>query len=96
MISYNRMDRNHSLCHYIAVNGRWSNWGGYGTCSKSCGTGRQTKIRTCTNPAPAYGGSQCRGLSSNTISCKIKECPGMFLSYCFSLGWHESEFSRGR
>ena len=51
------------------VNGGWSSWG---SCSASCGSGVQT--RTCTNPAPAHGGSQCSGSSSQT--CNAHACPG--------------------
>jgi len=50
------------------VNGGWSPWG---SCSRSCGSGTQT--RTCTNPSPANGGSQCPGSSSQI--CKLEECP---------------------
>jgi hypothetical protein len=57
------------------VNGGWSDWG---ACSLTCGGGTQT--RTCTNPAPANGGANCTGASSqacntqsctNTLSCTI-------------------------
>jgi|GEM_PF-6132901 len=51
----------------MPVNGGWSDWS---VCSVSCGGGTQT--RTCTNPAPVYGGNDCQGSSSqgcNTHSC---------------------------
>merc|ERR1719309_849072 len=53
------------------VDGGWSNWG---SCSKSCGSGRQT--RTCTNPEPARGGSGCPGFSSQI--CNPEECPAVW------------------
>merc|ERR1719309_490370 len=53
------------------VDGGWSKWG---SCSKSCGSGRQT--RTCTNPEPAREGSGCPGSSSQI--CNTEECPGVW------------------
>jgi len=50
------------------VNGGYSAWS---TCSATCGVGIQT--RTCTNPAPANGGADCSGLSSQT--CNTQACP---------------------
>ncbi|CAC5393669.1 unnamed protein product [Mytilus coruscus] len=66
-----------------SVNGGWSSWSTKiiwrNDCSTKCGQGIETgyKTRTCTNPAPQYGGSSCSGSSTQTQqrSCKIKECP---------------------
>merc|ERR1712055_364925 len=54
---------------FAAVNGGWTSWT---SCSKTCGPGRET--RTCTNPTPANGGSDCPGSSSKT--CNTQQCPG--------------------
>ena len=51
------------------MNGGWTSWT---NCSKSCGSGSQT--RTCTNPTPANGGSDCSGSSSQP--CNTQACPG--------------------
>ncbi|MDI6721844.1 MAG: hypothetical protein QMD85_05600, partial [Candidatus Aenigmarchaeota archaeon] len=54
------------------VDGGWSDWS---ACSKVCGGGTQT--RTCTNPAPANGGANCEGSSSqacNTQACIAGAC----------------------
>ena len=49
------------------VNGGWSAWS---ACSVACGGGIQT--RTCTNPAPSCGGTNCAG--ADTRSCNTQAC----------------------
>lgn len=61
---------------FSAVNGGWSNWGAWSSCTVTCGRGTQTRMRTCTNPPPAIGGADCRGISSQTQSCNTNGCPG--------------------
>ncbi|XP_076453321.1 uncharacterized protein LOC143288583 isoform X2 [Babylonia areolata] len=51
-----------------AVHGGWSDWGSWTAvtnCTVLCGGGDQdqTRHRTCTNPAPQYGGNSCSGHS---------------------------------
>ena len=59
---------NGSTCGTV-VNGGWTNWS---NCSASCGGGTQS--RSCTNPAPANGGLNCSGSSSQ--SCNTQSCAG--------------------
>ena len=49
-------------------------WGAYGTCSQTCGAGVDT--RTCTDPAPQFGGADCSGLDggSATRPCNDAYC----------------------
>ncbi|XP_019631203.1 PREDICTED: coadhesin-like, partial [Branchiostoma belcheri] len=63
-----------SMCLHV-VNGGWSSWGGWSSCSVTCGTGSQSRSRTCTNPAPAYGGANCVGQSRETRQCNAGSCP---------------------
>ncbi|XP_073244555.1 SCO-spondin-like isoform X1 [Porites lutea] len=56
------------------VNGRWSKWAAWSKCSRTCGQGKQTRNRTCTNPPPKYGGT-CVGPATQTKSCLVKKCP---------------------
>ncbi|XP_070177224.1 coadhesin-like isoform X4 [Littorina saxatilis] len=69
------------LCPGEQINGGWSAWNEQSrtACTKSCGTGNQTvtKVRTCTNPAPAHGGRSCVGSSrmQETPSCNTQPCP---------------------
>jgi prepilin-type N-terminal cleavage/methylation domain-containing protein len=47
------------------INGGWSSWSSWGTCSG----GTQNRTRTCTNPAPANGGADCVGSNTEAQSC---------------------------
>jgi len=47
-------------------------WGGWGSCSLTCGTGSQTRTRTLTQPQ--HGGTAC-GVSSQSQSCNAFNCP---------------------
>ncbi|XP_020605249.1 coadhesin-like isoform X2 [Orbicella faveolata] len=56
--------------YHCRVDGGWSSWGPYSKCSRTCGSGgRQTRRRTCSHPAPSYGGRPCRGYSHQTRRC---------------------------
>ena len=57
-----------------SVAGGWTDWG---VCSKTCGTGTQT--RTCTNPTPANGGADCTGVLVQ--DCNTQGCPGKTPTY---------------
>ncbi|KAL3852076.1 hypothetical protein ACJMK2_015763 [Sinanodonta woodiana] len=62
------------------VDGNWGAWNSWtsNTCSVTCGTGvrTDTRIRTCSNPAPQYGGRQCNGTSTEcqTVLCNNPVC----------------------
>ncbi|XP_046575477.1 coadhesin-like [Haliotis rubra] len=71
------------------VDGGWSDfsdWVDEGVCSAECGGGdqRQTRERTCTDPAPAYGGAECSGdnTQTQTIDCNTHNCPGVCSAEC--------------
>lgn len=53
-----------------AVDGGWSRWSAYTSCCE----GTQTRTRSCTNPAPANGGMDCEGPSSETEFCSPNVC----------------------
>ncbi|XP_078375577.1 coadhesin-like isoform X1 [Oculina patagonica] len=55
--------------------GGWSEWGEWTECDKWCGTGKQVRERTCTNPPPENGGKDCEGENEEVQSCKLIECP---------------------
>ena len=77
----------------ISIDGEWSAWSAWSACSVSCGSGTQTRTRTCTNPAPSCGGAECVGDSSQSQSCNTQSCtecrynpPPTFHNYCIYAG----------
>ncbi|XP_033743626.1 A disintegrin and metalloproteinase with thrombospondin motifs adt-1-like isoform X9 [Pecten maximus] len=43
------------------VDGQWSQWNGWTSCTVSCENGTRTRSRQCNNPAPAHNGRTCTG-----------------------------------
>jgi semaphorin 5 len=43
------------------VHGKWSEWSQWAVCTASCGVASKYRHRTCSSPAPAFGGRQCDG-----------------------------------
>lgn len=64
-----------TLCLF-AVDGMWSCWSPWSKCSATCGSGHYMRTRSCTNPAPAYGGDICLGLHTEEALCNTQPCPG--------------------
>lgn len=64
------------VCHVgkCPVDGGWSSWSPWSSCSVSCGQGRKTRVRTCNNPEPEYGGRKCSGNNFEIDACLIKNC----------------------
>ncbi|XP_064091063.1 adhesion G-protein coupled receptor D1-like [Macrobrachium nipponense] len=65
------------------VDGGWSPWSDMKTpCSKTCQGGTQTKVRSCTNPAPEGNGKLCvkedktltAGAEWHTTPCNTQAC----------------------
>ncbi|XP_048244666.1 A disintegrin and metalloproteinase with thrombospondin motifs adt-1-like isoform X2 [Haliotis rufescens] len=63
------------------INGGWASWESDSvlTCSVTCGAGTTNRVRsrTCSNPAPANGGSKCPGSDKDTDpeNCNEGACP---------------------
>ena len=51
------------------VNGGWAAWGQWGFCKGKCDMGFQLRTRTCTAPAPQFGGSDCKGKAEESKAC---------------------------
>merc|ERR1712243_344793 len=56
------------------VNGGWGSWGSWSACSRTCGSGTQSRTRSCDSPAPANGGDQCPGTNITTTTCNTQCC----------------------
>ncbi|KAI8514078.1 hypothetical protein Bbelb_084020 [Branchiostoma belcheri] len=60
----------------VGVDGGWSDWGPWSGCNVTCGVGTQSRDRTCTNPAPENGGTDCDGFNQETRECDTGvSCP---------------------
>ena len=70
------------------VDGGYSEWGTWGTCSKTCeDNATRVRERTCTNPAPSCGGDDCVPETKNGTTVDLDEiepcnqgvpCPGAY------------------
>ncbi|XP_070177231.1 coadhesin-like isoform X2 [Littorina saxatilis] len=75
---YTKYSCNTKVC---IIHGGWSSWSSVssGACSRSCGSGYQTRKyrRTCTNPVPKNGGRVCSGDNALTTvtACNTQNCP---------------------
>lgn len=70
-------DTDHIPCmpKHCSVDGEWSNWKSWSTCSNTCGEGYMMRVRSCNNPSPAYGGKECPDTSYTLQSCNLRHCP---------------------
>ena len=85
ILKYNRLPKSYYCCcsviifilfNIFQVNGNWSQWSSWTNCSKSCSNGIRMRSRTCINPPPSHGGSNCSGSRNETEACNEHDCPG--------------------
>ena len=58
------------------LDGGYTTWGNWGSCSKTCGGGTQSRSRSCTNPSPLNQGNDCSGPASDSQDCNTQLCGG--------------------
>lgn len=71
------------------VDGNWSAWETWSSCSKTCDNGTRTRVRSCNNPAPAHEGKDCAGEGKKSEVCLVRHCPG---KRHFLTGWRRMAF----
>lgn len=77
IMSRHTLTWNNMIYFVLSVDGGWSCWSSWSKCSATCGGGHYMRTRSCTNPAPAYGGDICLGLHTEEALCNTQPCPGM-------------------
>jgi len=56
------------------VDGRYTPWGAWGECSKSCGNGTISRTRSCSSPPPLNEGKECTGSTIDVSPCYNEPC----------------------
>ena len=70
----------------LLVNGAWSGWTGWSSCSITCGdSGTKSRTRSCSNPSPENNGVDCTGAATEEENCR-NECP-IDGSWCSWIQW---------
>ncbi|XP_053380916.1 sushi, von Willebrand factor type A, EGF and pentraxin domain-containing protein 1-like [Mercenaria mercenaria] len=63
------------FCNKPPVNGGWSEWQEWSSCSLTCGGGTRYRSRKCNNPLPGFMGLDCEGNKTGTEACNDHTCP---------------------
>jgi hypothetical protein len=70
----------------VSVDGGFSSWSKWSNCTKPCGTGETTRVRTCTEPLPSIpepeikpndlslAGTNCTGDYKQVKDCNTQKC----------------------
>ncbi|WAR07555.1 HMCN1-like protein [Mya arenaria] len=74
-----------SIQKICPINGFFSNWSTWTTCSVSCGNGTRVRERLCDNPQPQHNGSTCTGDYKESEDCFTGIlCPKILCYHCNS------------
>ena len=67
----------------------WNAWSSWTPCSKSCGSGLQSKNRTCYQKGVTVESAACYGDASLSKDCNVHHCP-VWLNWSLWTGWSQS------
>ena len=67
-------------CYIPEIDGQWSMWSAWATCSQTCGGGSLVRSRLCDNPSPQHSGADCQGPSYELQSCNTHCCKYLQIS----------------
>ncbi len=70
----NHTDKQECNIKACPVDGGWSAWYPWSSCSKTCGLGYNTRYRLCSNPYPQHGGAGCIGSHFEVTPCVARLC----------------------
>ncbi|KAJ7333864.1 hypothetical protein OS493_015957 [Desmophyllum pertusum] len=59
---------------HCSVDGSYSPWSRWTSCSQKCGQGMKKRRRYCDSPKPANGGQRCKGAKKQVKPCYGKVC----------------------
>ncbi|XP_023806195.1 SCO-spondin [Oryzias latipes] len=79
-------------CH---VDGGWGQWAAWTQCSLSCGTGLQSRRRSCDNPAAQGSGRGCVGAAEQTKDCNTQTCKDSVEPWLAWSQWSQCSVSCG-
>ena len=73
----------HCMCFFHRpVEGNYTTWSDWTSCSTTCGVGIKMRNRTCANPTPQFGGKSCEeqglGLATEAAHCYLRQCAGLW------------------
>ena len=77
----------HMITSLSDVNGSWSNYGQWSSCSGSCGGATRFRQRSCTNPCQRGNGDFCPGNRLEVEICNNTSCGK------YSLNWLQLNLS---
>jgi len=90
-VKVNYLVFNYALCSCFVdtAEGGWDNWGPWGACDVTCGTGYSASSRNCINPPPGNDG-KCVGHRLQLKYCSNPPCPGIAIFVLLSITFYIS------